>query len=172
MGNIPEKKKYGAHNKKWPAKNLGEVMGFLENIFPDGVSGKTLAADLGQTPQSISGLFCKDDMHLSKAEEIARIYGYELKIFYPIRKQYDWFTPPPPKNTFPNAGNLEGLVQYVNDAGWSIRFASQRMNKDPNIVWRAFNNGDIKISTLKQMLDALGICAIWKFIPKQELIDN
>lgn len=168
MSDIDIKARHAAHRKRWPGKNLGEVLGFLESIFPEGVSGRTLAEDLGVTPQSVSGLFSKDDMWLSKAEEIARIYGHELRIFFPLRKQYEWFTPPPPRQEFPNAGNLSGLVQYINDSGWTVSHAANVIGRTPTSLFRALNKGDIRISYLNDILDALGICAIWKFVPENK----
>lgn len=158
-----QQRRHKVYEKTWPRKNLSEIINFLETIYPEGVVGKTLAADLGVTPQSISGLFSNDDMKLSKAESIARSYGYELKLFFPLHQRLEWFTPPPPRHNFPNAGNLSGLVQYVNDSGYSVSYTASKIGKDPNMLFRAFHKGDIKISILNRLLDALGICAIWKF---------
>lgn len=62
---------------------------------------------------SLSSMFMKDNARLSKVENIARKYGYELhlKYEYSISNNieeslvlYD----------YPNSGNLYGIVEYCN----------------------------------------------------------
>lgn len=159
----PESRRRPYIKKRWPYKNLGELASFLFSAFPEGIHGEIMARDLGITKQTLCAKFRKDDMLLSTAERITRAYGHELRIVYPLREQYAWFTPPEPKTRFPNAKNLSGLVRYIHDSGWSIRHAGQKAGVDPNVLTRAFRKGDIKISTLKTILNNLGLVAIWKF---------
>lgn len=153
------------HVKKWPRKNLGELIDFLEKVNPEGISLHTLAEKFSVTRASISNMFNKDEMKLSKAEEIARLYGHSLTLFFPQRVHKDGFVPPPPKREFPNAGNLTGLVKYIQDSDYSIAWVAEVNGFSPNVLTRAFENGDISIRTLKRINDNLGLCVIWKFEP-------
>lgn len=151
------------HVKKWPRKNLGELVNFLESQSPDGLSLQILADKLGVTRGSISNIFCHDNMKLSKAEEIARIFGYELRLFFPERKHLDGYIPAPPKKTYPNAGNLSGFVKYVQDSEYSLTFVAEHNGYGTNVIKRAFESGDISIATLNSIMDNMGLCMIWKF---------
>lgn len=156
------------HVKKWPRKNLGEVIDFLERVNPEGVSLQTLADKFGVTRGSISNMFSKDDMKLSKAESIANGYGYELKLFFPRRIHKDGFVPPEPKREFPNAANLSGLVKYIHDSDYSFSWVGEVNGISANVLTRAFEKGDISIRTLKKIIDNLGLCVIWSFEPRKE----
>lgn len=153
------------YNKSWPKKNLGELVNFLERIHPEGLSLKILSDEIGITPQGLSSLFSRDNAKLSRVEQIVGRYGYELKLFFPVRTfPVEGIEIPPPKRTFPNAGNLAGLVRYINDSNYSIKYVANLIPRYPSLLTRAFETGDILISNLYQILDALGICVLWKFI--------
>lgn len=151
---------------KWPRKNLGELANFLEEMHPEGLSLSAVAKKLGVQQGAVSNFFRHDDMHLSRIEEIAGIYGYSLHLYFPVRKLEEGYEPRKPRTTFENAGALEGLVKYIQDSEYSIPFIAEQMKISPNTIRNAFRKGDIMVSTLNQMLDALGICMIWKFEKK------
>lgn len=150
--------------KKWPRKVLGELANFLEQFYPDGLSLTGVAEDLDTTPQAISNMFRRDNMKLSKAEEIATTYGYKLKLFYPVRIFNDGYQPPAPVKTYPNANNLTGLVKYIQDSEWSVTFVAEYCNISTSTLTTAFTKGDIQLSTLYEILDRLGLYVNWKFI--------
>ena len=152
------------YNKRWPRKNLGDLVSFLEEINPQGINVTSLANRLGGSAGNISNMFCRDDMKLSKAEQIARAYGYKLLLYFPKRDPDDTFGVAPFKLNYPNAGNLTGLVEYIRDSGYSITFFSEQSGIGRNILQRAFTNGDISLATLNHILDTMGLCVIWKFI--------
>jgi len=151
--------------KKWPRKNLGELVNFLEREENGDISLETIARRLGVTKGSISNVFCHDDMKLSRAEEIAAMYGYRLVLYYPV--QYygyeDGMVPCEMKKSFPNARNLTGLINYIQQSDFTIAYTARLAGLAPNILYRAFNSGDIMISTLNRCTDALNIITMWKF---------
>ena len=150
--------------KKWPRKVLGELANFLERFYPNGLSLTGIANDLGMTPQAISNMFRRDDMKLSKAEEIASVYGYRLQLFYPVRVYKDDYVPPAPVRLYPDAGNLTGLVKYIQDSGYSITFVAEHNGMSTSTLTTAFKNGDIQLSTLYRILDCLGLWVSWNFV--------
>ena len=154
---------YKTYKKKWPGKNLGHLIHFLEDRYPQGLSIYTMSKDFQITPQAVSNLFVNDDMKLSKAEWIARLYGYELRLFYPKRTYSFEHEPIKPKRSFPNAGNLAGLVQYIFDSNVSPSHVAQKINLYSGALNRAFEKGDIMLSTLNATTDALGIHVFWQF---------
>lgn len=162
---LMETKENRCLKKKWPRKNLGQLVNFLERTESEGLSLEVLAKRLGVTKGSISNVFCHDDMKLSRAEEIAKLYGHRLSIYYPV--QYygfeDGLVPCEKKKAFPNAGNLTGLINYIQQSDFNIAYTAKLAGLSPNILYRAFNCGDIMISTLNRCTDALGITSIWEF---------
>lgn len=152
-----------SYKKRWPGKNLGELLNFLEDRHPDGISLKSLSAELGMTIGAISNIFIRDDLKLSKAEEIVRAYGYELHLFFPVRTYPVGFTPPQSDRSFENAGNIAGLAKYIYDSNWTINSVSKNMDIYPTVLTNAFTKGDILLSSLYKITDALGICFFWRF---------
>ena len=149
--------------KKWPGKNLGELINFLEEQYPDGIPIKDVAERLGVTQSSISQMFRLDDTRLSKAEWIAGRYGYRIDLFFPKRKYEDGYVPAKPRMSYPDAGNLLGLVNYIQDSEYTITFVAEKTGVTRGVFTKAFQSGDISISLLYQILDILGLCVIWKF---------
>lgn len=154
------------YKKAWPRKNLGEVVNFLERIHPEGLNLNTLARELNTTEQAVSYIFNKDDMKLSKAQFIAETYGYHISLFFPEKTYPGGLSAPPPKRIFRNAGELTGLAKYISDSNYSISFVSMRAGKTSQMLMNALTTGDIYISNLYVILEALGITVIWKFIKK------
>lgn len=152
-----------ANKKKWPRKILGELINFLEEMTPEGISLLAISGRTGASPSSISNAFVRDDMKLSKAEEIASRYGYALKLFFPVRRHEDGYVPAKPKKEYPDAGNLTGLIKYIQDSEYSITFVAERNDISPNVLNRAFKSGDISLNTLYRVLDSLNLCVIWRF---------
>lgn len=146
--------------KKWPAKHLSELVAFLEKQHDDNLSIKDVANRTGMTIQYISFLFRKDDMKLSRAENIAKAYGYTLKLYFPQR---EWKYEGPNRREFPNAKNLSGLVQYMNDSNKTVNSLSQELRISNGVLTKAFNNGDIFISMLYTVVEMLNIEFIWSF---------
>lgn len=151
--------------KKWPRKNLGELINFIESKETDGLTLDALSQRLGVSKGSISNVFCHDDMKLSRAEEISSIYGYRLSIYFPTPYYgfEDGMEPCEKKRAFPNAGNLTGLINYIQQSDLTISYAAVKTGVSPNVLYRAFNTGDIMISTLNRCTDALNIRTIWEF---------
>lgn len=152
--------------KHWPRKNLGELLTFLEGQHPDGMAINDIAQKLGVTQQSVSGMFMKDDIKLSRAESIAEAYGYQLKLFFPKRENILGLTPPPSllkEKDFPNIGNLAGLYRYLLDSNITLNSISTRIGMSFGVIQRAFSKGDIFISTLYEIAKELKIEVYWTF---------
>lgn len=158
-----------AYRKRWPRKNLGELLNFLEEQHPDGVSIQAVSQKMDTCTGNISRMFHNDDMKLSMAEHIADVYGYRLNLFFPVRSLTDGYEPAAPRRTYDNAGNLSGLIQYIQDSEYSIPFVAEQTHVSVGTVRNAFIKGDIKISTLNSILDALAIQSIWKFTKKDNI---
>lgn len=158
-----QKKVIHVKKKRWPRKVLGELANFLEQFYPQGLSLLDIAKDLNTTPQAISNMFRRDNMKLSKAEEIVRAYGYRLELFYPVRVFADGYQPPAPVRLYPNAGNLKGLVKYIQDSEYSVTFVAEQSKLSTSVLTTAFTKGDIQLSTLYDVLDELGIYVTWKW---------
>ena len=162
------RKKQLVYVKSWPRKNLGELLNFLEQMHPEGISLKALSGRLGMTPGAISNLFMRDDMKLSKAETIVRAYGYELKLYFPAKVYAEGIEPPKHGLTFDNAGNLKGLAQYIYDSNWTINFVAHSMGMYATMLSNSIKRGDIFLSKLYNVTDALGICFEWRYEKKTE----
>ena len=151
------------YRKQWPAKNLGPLINFLEQRYPEGLSLMRLSQDLGVTVGALSNMFNRDNIKLSKAEEIARCYGYKLTLFFPVRTFYGDDKPKPFIREFENTGNLYGMYKYIRDSGYSIEFIAEKMDVSHGVIKHALEKGDIQITMLNRFLNTCGICCIWKF---------
>lgn len=157
------KTKRHAYAKRWPGKNLGELLNFLDRMHPEGLTLEALGRQMGMTPGAVSNLFMRDDMKLSKAEAIVRSYGYELKLFFPVRTFAEGIEPPKHGKTFDGAGNLKGLAQYIYDSNWTINYVATEMGMYNKMLTSAIKRGDIFLSKLYAVTNALGIYFIWKY---------
>ena len=154
-----------AYTKKWPAKHLGEMIHFLESQHKDGLNIMNIAEKTGLTPQYVSALFHKDDMKLSRAEKFANDYGYTLKLYFP-QKEFKFgpiLISQTKRKEYPNAGNLSGLAKYLADSNITIHRFCKENNMSNSILSTAFKNGDIFVSTLYIIVEALGIDFVWSF---------
>lgn len=157
--------------KSWPRKNLGELINFLETQHPEGLSLKTMSDRWKVSKANISNVFRRDDMKLSRVEEIAKLYGYELNLYFPVRHLDEGYVPVPPRGKYDNAGKLQGLVKYIQDSEYTISFIAEKMGVAPSTLSYDFRKGDMMLSLLNKMLDTLGICAIWNFEKKNNSKD-
>lgn len=154
-----------AHKKHWPRKNLGPLVDFLEERYPEGISLAKLSQEFGVTKGSISNMFIKDDIKLSKAEWIALHYGYELKLFFPLKRYPEDYMPPVRiKEEFPDAGNLTGMYNYIRDSGLRLIDAARKCELTKKVLADALTRGDMQVSVLNKFLDGFEICVIWKFV--------
>ena len=155
-----------AYKKHWPRKNLGELVNFLENIYPEGLSLEILKKDFGKTVGSWSNTFNRDDLKLSRAERIAEHYGYTLKLMFPKRTFLNDYHPPVRIKPVEDAGNLQGMYLWIRDSGMSAAQVAERMKVTVSVINRALSTGDIQISMLNRFTDAFGITVIWEFNKK------
>ncbi len=152
------------YKNTWPRKNLGELLNFLDRIYPEGYTLDTLAEKFGVTRESFSQMFRGDDAKLSKAEAIARAYGYRLTLYFPQKTRLlGELHTSAPRHTYPDAGNLAGLVKYIQDSNISIHHMGLRIGRRYGPINAAFSKGDIKISMLYEILKNLNINVIWNF---------
>ena len=149
--------------KKWPRKTLSEVLNFLEMVHPEGLNIRILAQELGMTPGSVSNLFRRDNMKLSKVEKIAEAYGYQVRLLFPTKTYPEGITPPKHGKTFKNAGKLTGLAMYIYDSNRNIHFVSREMKMYSTMLNNAFSSGDILLTNLYKVTDHLGIVFLWRF---------
>ena len=152
--------------KKWPARNLEELICFLEEQYPDGkFSVADIASRIGDSKSAVSCMFLRDDMKLSKAEHIASCYGYTLSIFFPEYERESEFIRPLNKKVrcYEGKGNLKGLADYIRDGRLSVSEIAKKIDKDRNVLIKAFATGDIQISTLYLIVDTLGKYIVWRF---------
>ena len=158
-----------ANIKNRKSENLSEILAFLHSLHPEGLAPGVIAQETGLSSHSLSAAFIKDNMHLSRAEYIAKCYGYKLFLVFPKRKLVNGMAPPPRKREFPNAGNLSGLVDYILDSNYSVAYVAGRVGCGRGLLERAFASGDIMISSLKQITEGLGIEVQWVWEKQDEL---
>ena len=164
--------KKSTYKKHWPKKNLGELVNFLEARYGGAISLNELAGDLGNTVGSWSNLFNRDDMKLTKAEAIARHYGYSLTLMFPERIFESGYHPPVRVRPCTTAGNLTGMYLWIRDSGMTLKQVADRMGITPNVITKAFKTGDILISTLYLFTDTFGITVLWEFNKEEQKTKN
>ena len=142
----------------WPANNLREVLTFLETQHADGVTLHAVSEVLGVTPQNLSTIFHKDDVHLSWVERLANAYGYSLHLVFPTH-------PTETNDGFicPDAGNLSGLIRYAHYQNRTIYSISHMIDCDYSVISKAFREGDIRLSILQKILKEWGITILWEW---------
>lgn len=151
------------HKKSWPAKNLKEIIDFLEHEHGGEPSLEEISKQTGLSTANLSAMFVKDDMKLSRAEEIVRSYGYELSLFFPLKEYPFCWESHVIRREFPNAGNLSGLVKYMYDLNMTINSMSKRINRSNCVLSKAFATGDIFLSCLYDIIKNFNIDIIWKY---------
>lgn len=151
------------HVHKWPRQNLKELIAFIEEQHGCEPTLENISERAGLSAANISAYFVRDDMKLSRAEEIVRKYGYELKLFFPLKEYpFGWETHISRKE-FPNAGNLTGLVKYIYDSNITINHMRKRIGRSYAMITKAFTTGDIFLSNLYLMTNNLNIDVLWIF---------
>lgn len=154
------------YTKRWPRKNLGEFLNFLDRIYPEGYSLQDLSEATGMTQQNLSQMFTRDDAKLSKIEYLAGKYGYVLTLYYPQKTRLLESLHTRKECTYVNAGNLAGLQKYIQDSNITINHMSDRVGRNFCVIANAFKKGDIKLSALYEILKNLNINVIWNFEKK------
>lgn len=154
------------HKKAWPGKVLGEVISFIEREHGCIPSLETIAEKTGLSTAVISAMFMRDDMKLSRAEYIASCYGYELKLFFPIKEYPLGWEVHAAKRNFPNAGNLSGLARYLHDSNITVFNMSKRIGRNIMMLTNALTKGDIFLSNLEQITENLNIKVLWIYEKK------
>ena len=147
----------------WPAHNLEEVVSFLRTQHP-GERGlaRAVSERLGITVQAVSAVFRKDDASLAWIGKVAAAYGFQLRLSFPeIAQKGGRMLDKVAAINFPNAANLSGLVECVKRSNMTINALSRRINVHYVTIERAFETGDIKISVMKRIAQALGIRIQW-----------
>ena len=170
MGN--RKEKGLIYKKCWPRKNLGEVVLFLESIHPEGLSINVIGKEIGMTPGAVSNMFMKDNMRLSKAEEIARKYGYTLTLLFPTKTYPEGIEAPKHGRTFERAGNLAGLAMYIYDSRKTVNSVANEMGIWPTMLVNAMKTGDIFLDKLYKVTDHLRIGVQWIYEKNDEKTNN
>lgn len=158
-----------SYKKKWQDKvnYLSELLSFLESQYPEGIAVQKVADRLDCTAQYVSQIFTKDDAKLSTVTKIAACHGYDLHLYFPERT-YIFGDKPAPHRLFPGAGMLSGLANYINDSNMTANSVSKLSGLSFEVVNSALTKGDIMMSNLYAITDALGISIHWQFIKKKK----
>lgn len=141
-----------------------EVQAFLEARHP-GFTLESAAKDLKVTPQALSQMLQRG-MLLSSAEHIAHVYGYVLELDWPVKTYPNGYIPSQPKHEVKAKGNLRGLARYLRDAHLSANCVAKAAGVSPATLYHALATGNIRLSVLKRISDALGITPKWNWIEK------
>ncbi len=150
---------------KWPRKHLGPLISFIEEQQgTDRLDMQELATRLNVGYRNVSHMLMKDDIQLKKAEEIVRLYGKELHLYYPMKEYPPDYPRPKPHYNTEGMGNLTGLIQYINDTNKTIFTICRDIpSMNEGVMYRAIKNKNIFLSELQKILDHLGIDVIWRF---------
>lgn len=152
-----------ASNRKkiWPRIILNELVSFIEEQHGGIPSLEEISKITGLSARNISAMFLRDDMKLRRAEEIVQAYGYELKLFFPLKEYpYDWGTYVS-RRQFTNSGNLTGLVKYLHDSNITLNHMSKRIDCSHTVLENAFDTGNILLSNLSKISENLNIKVLW-----------
>lgn len=157
---------YAGKKKSWKRIVLKDLIAFIESQHGGGeTSLMDISEATGISTRNISAMFNKDDMRLSRAEAIAGQYGYRLKLYFPLKEYPHISGHHAIRNKYPNAGNLQGLIQYMDDSNISINYLSMKTGLNRRLIDRAFHSGDIFLSTLHKIMVNLKAEALWIFEP-------
>lgn len=151
--------------KNWKGVVLRELISFIEDRHSGDMSLKSIAEVTGLSVGNISAMMIRDDMKLSRAEEIVSAYGFRLRLFFPLREYPVTWAVRTTERKYPDAGNLEGLVKYLHDSNITVNHMSTRIGSSHCVIDRAFKTGDIFLSTLYTILENLNIEVIWMYEP-------
>lgn len=147
--------------KRWPCATLRPLVEFLENMHPEGINEETLASEIGMSAKSISSMFMRDNTHLSRAEDIARCYGFELRLKYLPERPYVYDNHG--LYDFQNAGNLYGIVEYCNRMNRTINALAGKAGCKRDTIKHALETGDIMLDILYRILFGVGLKVEWCF---------
>lgn len=148
---------------RWPSIHLDFLVEFLRTQYPEGIQVCAVSQKVGVSSPTISNLFHKDDANLSTVEKIFEAYGYSLVLDF--RKD----TPAGvyrPTEMPAEAGTLAGLVSILLQLKKTIHSVSVDVKVDDTVIKRLFSQGDVKISTLRRILDIYGITMTCQWIPR------
>lgn len=155
-----------SYRKAWKGEVLGELLDFIARQHDGCIpSLKDISKITGLSVGNISAMFLRDDMKLSRMEEIVNCYGYKLKLFFPLREYPVKWNNAVEQKKYPNAGNLQGLVEYLHDSNITVNYMACRIGRTRFLIESAFNSGDIFLSTLKAIIENLNIEILWIYEP-------
>lgn len=147
---------------RWPGIHLDFLLEFLRTQHPEGIRVCVVSNRVGVSAPNISNLLHKDDAQLSTVEKIFEAYGYTLVLDF--RKDTPAGVYRPSEEPV-EAGTLAGLVSILRQLKKTVHSVSLAAEVDYSVVQRLFIHGDVKISTLRRILDAYGITMTYRWSP-------
>lgn len=156
----------------WPNQTLKEVISFLSRQHLGGVRVAVVGERIGMTPQAVSAILHKDDTSLLWAENLARKYGYTLRIEYTLPDCIQSRGNGKVEELYPRTGNLVGLASYAISRGLTINSLAKNVNMNYRVIERALKTGNIQISTLQTILNRLGITVKWVWVPAPQSLQE
>lgn len=150
-----------ARRKRWPKIHLMPLVRLLEKEYPDGIILSDLAERTGISAPNLSAAFMSDNMHLSKAEAIAKALGYTLVLTYSYNGVYPDDSQYEPSAT---AGNLYGIEEYGQRMNRSLHSLSIIAGCKRDTLDRAIKDGDMMVATLDRVAEGLGLSVSWEFM--------
>ena len=152
--------------KTWPCVHTGPLVEFLLGIYPEGIPLADLSSKLGVSVSVISNSFRVDNMHLSRAEAIAKVYGYDLRLIYRYRGQYPSDSVYTPSR---NVGTIYGIEEYCQRLKRTYHFIATNAGFNGRALASAINKGDIMLDRLNRISTCLGLSIDWVFIKKDDV---
>lgn len=151
-----------SRRKRWPRTTLGPLVDFLERMHPEGINEDAAGSLIGMSAKSFSSMFMKDNTRLSRVENIARSYGMELCLIYIPEKPYSEGNNK--LYDFPNAGNLQGIVEYCNKTNRTLNAIASEVGCKRDTIKHALETGDIMLDILERITFGIGLRIKWSFI--------
>jgi hypothetical protein len=146
---------------RWPGIHLDFLVEFLRTQCPEGIQVCAVSRKVGVSPPTISILLHRDDANLSTVEKVFKAYGYSLVLdFCKVTPAMTYR----PIETPAEAGTLAGLVSILHQLKKTVHSVSLAAEVDDSVVKRLFVHGDVKISTLRRILDVYGITMTWMWV--------